>query len=57
MPIQSDADPYCVFCTAPPDRIIAANELAFALRDTSPPGKTNCVGNLYTCQYQVDASV
>lgn len=26
----------CVFCTPPADRVVAANEHAFALRDTSP---------------------
>jgi len=28
--------PACVFCNPSPDRIVAANELAFAVRDTSP---------------------
>jgi ATP adenylyltransferase len=34
MPVQQIAD--CVFCAPPPDLIVAANELAFAVRDTSP---------------------
>jgi ATP adenylyltransferase len=29
-------DPGCVFCTVAPDHMIAANALAFAVRDTSP---------------------